>query len=84
MMMNQDEINQKEWENPDNWGGPKWFSVYFSKRDSRTWVPKQQPWMGLWLKKATPNLAHTSGVAWLFSIIGLLFLLVIAIAIYAK
>ena len=62
--MEQKEINRTEWSNPDNWGGPRWISVYFSKRDSRTWVPKQIPWMG-W----TLNLAKTRGV--------LLFLLII-------
>jgi len=44
--MNQQMINQAEWENADNWSGPAWLSVYFSKRDSRVWVPKQVPWMG--------------------------------------
>jgi uncharacterized membrane protein len=55
--MSQKEINNAEWQNPDNWGGPRWISVYFSKKDTRTWVPKQTPWMG-----ATLNLAKTSGV----------------------
>lgn len=82
--MKQEEINQKEWENPDNWGGPKWFSVYFSKRDTRTWVPKQIPWMGLWCKKATPNLAHAWGMLSLFSVFVLIFLLAIVIVVYAK
>ncbi|MGD9020863.1 MAG: DUF5808 domain-containing protein [Lysobacterales bacterium] len=63
----QKSINRTEWSNPDNWGGPRWISVYFSKKDSRTWVPKQIPWMG-W----TLNLAKTSGVlTFLFIIIGL-------------
>ena len=57
--MDQMQINQAEWENPENWGGPRWFSIYFSKRDSRVWVKKQIPWMG-W----TLNLAHTGGVLW--------------------
>jgi len=34
----QDEINQTEWENPDNWT-----TIYFSKKDSRPWVPKKIP-----------------------------------------
>ena len=34
----QDETNQAEWANPDNWT-----TIYFSKKDSRTWVPKQNP-----------------------------------------
>jgi uncharacterized membrane protein len=82
--MNQDEINQQEWENPANWGGPKWISVYFSKRDTRTWVPKQIPGLGLWSKKATPNLAHTWGVLSFLGIFLLLYVLAIAIALYVK
>ena len=62
--MDQKAINQAEWENPDNWGGPRWMSVYFSKKDSRTWVPKQLRWMG-W----TLNLAKTSGVVQFLAIL---------------
>jgi len=32
----QDELNQAEWENPDNWT-----TIYFSKKDSRSWIPKK-------------------------------------------
>ncbi len=60
----QKNTNQAEWENPENWGGPKLLAIYFSKKDSRTWVPKQNPSLG-W----TLNLARTSGVLWLWSII---------------
>ena len=62
--MDQREINKAEWSNPDNWGGPRWISVYFSKKDSRTWVPKQIPIMG-----STLNLAKTSGVIQLLVIL---------------
>lgn len=59
--MTQEEINQAEWENPDNWtSGSKWLCVYFSHRDSRTWVPKRLSWMG-----STLNLAKPGGVGWL-------------------
>ncbi len=59
--MNQDEINKAEWENPDNWtSGSKWLRVYFSRKDSRTWVPKQNQRMG-----STLNLGKSTGVAWL-------------------
>lgn len=65
--VDQKTINSAEWSNPDNWGGPRWISLYFSKKDSRTWVPRQIPWMG-W----TLNLAKTSGVlTFLLIIIGL-------------
>jgi len=59
--MTQDEINKAEWENPDNWTkGSKLLCVYFSHKDSRTWVPKRIPWMG-----STMNLGKPAGVAWL-------------------
>ena len=72
--MNQNEINRAEWENPENWtAGSKWLSVYFSHRDSRTWVPKRPPWMG-----ATINLAKPGGVAWLIGfILGFPFLILL-------
>lgn len=77
--MDQNEINQAEWDNPTNWtDGPKWLCVYFSHKDSRTWVPKRIPWMG-----ATVNLAKPGGVAWLIGfIIGIpLFIVVVSILI---
>jgi uncharacterized membrane protein len=62
--MTENETNQAEWENPDNWGGPDWMAIYFSKRDTRTWVPKKLPWMG-W----TLNLGRDAGVRWLIGIL---------------
>jgi len=35
--MNQDDINQHEWKNPQNWS----FIVYHSQRDGRMLVPKR-------------------------------------------
>ncbi len=58
--MTQEETNRAEWQNPENWGGPDWMAVYFSKCDTRTWVPKRLSWMG-W----TLNLARDGGVYWL-------------------
>lgn len=72
----QRKINREQWRNPENWGGPKWLCVYFSKRDSRVWVPKRIPWMG-W----TLNLAKNGGVYWLFLLILFLVLLPIVICI---
>ena len=57
--MTQNEINQAEWENPDNWTGPKWLSIYFSKKDSRCFVSKQIRALG-----PTMNLGKASGFAW--------------------
>lgn len=38
--MNQDEINQAEWNDRKNWS----FIVYHSERDTRMWVPKRFGW----------------------------------------
>jgi hypothetical protein len=62
-MTHQDQINQAEWENPDNWGGPDLIAVYFSKKDTRTWVPKKNPRAG-WVQ----NLATRSGVYWFWGL----------------
>ena len=59
----QKEINQAEWLNDENWGTPKAMAVYFSKKDTRVWVPQQKPSRG-W----TLNLARTGGVLWLAGI----------------
>ena len=58
--MNQQDIDTEEWNNPDNWSGPAWLCFYFSKQDSRTWVPKRIPSLG-W----TLNLGKNAGVFWL-------------------
>ena len=63
--MNQDIINDAEWRNPDNWSAvPDIFTMYFSNKDSRTWVPKRIPSMGV-----TINLAKPGGVAFLYGVI---------------
>jgi uncharacterized membrane protein len=54
------EINEKEWQNPDNWGAPFGLGFYFSKKDSRVWVPKRYKWMG-W----TLNMAKTASILWI-------------------
>ena len=74
--MTQDEINRSEWANAQNWSsGPKWLCVYFSHKDSRTWVPKRIPWMG-----GTLNLAKANGVAWLVGfLVGIPLLIILII-----
>ncbi len=52
----QDEINQAEWENNHNWS-----SIYFSKRDSRTYVPKRNPRHGWTINFGSPN-----GARWIY------------------
>lgn len=76
--MNQDTINETEWKDASNWTGPQWLSVYFSKRDSRVWVPKQIPALG-W----TLNLGKPAGVFWLTALIVGLPLSVLAIFVFA-
>lgn len=54
--MNQQEINDAEWRNPENWSGRRktWLAVYFSQKDSRLIVPKSVPVMGWTLNFAKP------------------------------
>lgn len=52
----QDAINEKEWKNPDNWS-----TIYFSKRDSRSSVPKRNPKHG-----TTINFGHPKGSLWIY------------------
>ncbi|MEI6168897.1 MAG: DUF5808 domain-containing protein [bacterium] len=67
--MEQKEINQAEWSDPANWS----CGFYFSKKDSRTWVPKSIPWMG-W----TLNIGKPAGACWLLGfIIGLPVLIIL-------
>jgi len=68
----QSEINQSEWENSDNWS-----SIYFSKKDSRTWVPKRNPKHG-W----TINFGSSSGSKWIYYFFIMFFLLGSFLAIF--
>lgn len=52
----QSEFNQAEWENPDNWT-----TIYFSKKDARTWVPKHNPRHG-----STINFGSPAGSRWIY------------------
>lgn len=71
--MNQEETNRAEWANPDNWS----VGLYFSKRDSRTWVPKPIPWMG-W----TVNLGKRAGACWMLGLlVGLPLLIVVLMSV---
>jgi uncharacterized membrane protein len=70
------ERNDREWANPENWGGPAWCALYFCKRDSRVIVPKRHR-IG-W----TFNLARTAGVLWFTGL--LLFAILVPIAILMR
>lgn len=61
--MTQDQINQAEWENTANWSSTL-FGVYFSKRDTRVWVPKRIPSWG-W----TLNLGNPAAAWWLVGLL---------------
>ena len=72
--MDQEQINQAEWENPANWSGPRWLALYFSKTDTRTLVPKRIPLMG-W----TVNLGRTGGMLLLLAVlVGMPLLVILA------
>ena len=77
--MNQKAINETEWKDASNWTGPQWLSVYFSKRDSRVWVPKQIPALG-W----TLNLGQRAGVFWMTAFVIGMPLAVLAIIAFAE
>lgn len=55
--MNIKTLNKNEWHNPDNWSGMGLFGIYFSKADTRIWVPKATPAFG-W----TLNFGHRYSV----------------------
>lgn len=62
--MSQVEIDDAEWANPDNWV----FDVfYFSRRDSRSFVPKRG---GNEMLGATINFARPAGVLLLCGFLG--------------
>ena len=52
--IDQDAVNQREWERPGNWTG--WFGTYSSPRDSRWFVPNRTGGLG-----SMPNTAHLAG-----------------------
>jgi uncharacterized membrane protein len=77
--MSQHEINHQEWANPENWSDSL-IGFYFSKRDSRTFVPKRNPSMG-W----TLNLAHSKGAWWMLALmIGPLLIMTTILALSAR
>ena len=61
----QEEINQAEWENPDNWS-----TIYFSKKDTRPCVPKRIPKHG-W----TINFGSPTGARWIYYVFLMFFVL---------
>lgn len=68
--------NNNEWRNPDNWSRPGLFGIYFSKKDTRVWVPKSLPVLG-W----TINFGHRNAVFWMGALLLIPALVVVAIAL---
>ena len=66
--MSQVEIDDAEWQNPANWRAGVF---YFSRRDSRSFVPKRNPALGV-----TVNFARPAGVGFLVGV--LLFVLLVS------
>jgi hypothetical protein len=77
ILARQQEINHTEWLSPDNWGGPKALAVYFSKKDTRVWIPQHKPSIGY-----TLNLAHKGGVLWLVGICIGIILVMVAVTVF--
>lgn len=65
--MSQLELDEAEWQNPTNWRGG---AFYFSRRDSRAFVPKRHSKLGV-----TVNFARPAGIGFLVGV--LLFALVV-------
>jgi hypothetical protein len=57
--MTQDDINREESANPANWSDGEW-SLYFSKRDRRLWVPTREN-----ATSWTFNFGHRNAALWL-------------------
>lgn len=71
--MTQQEINEAERKNPDNWTGPKWMSIYFSKKDSRCFAPKQ-------IKTPGPTMNLGSPAGYICFLIGIAVMVIIVFA----
>ncbi|NNE43764.1 MAG: hypothetical protein HKN12_06130 [Gemmatimonadetes bacterium] len=66
----QQERNEKEWNDPNNWLGPRWLgAIYSSDRDTRVFVPKRYQKVG-----RTPNLGTFGGRLFLFGTLGVVVL----------
>ena len=64
--MRQTEIDDAEWANPANWHA----GLYFSRRDSRSFVPKRgNPMLG-----ATINFARPAGYGFLLGVVAFVIL----------
>lgn len=62
------ERDEAEWRNPANWHGG-WLGIYYSKRDSRSFVPKRNPNFGV-----TINFARKEGIVLLLCVLAVVLL----------
>jgi uncharacterized membrane protein len=69
--MSQRERDDEEWNDPANWHGGI-LGIYYSKRDSRSFVPKRNPLMGV-----TINFARPGGIVFLFLILAFAVIMVV-------
>jgi uncharacterized membrane protein len=79
-MDNQDSVNEQEWANAENWNSA--IGLYFSKRDTRVWVPKRERELG-W----TLNLARGAGAAWFISLLlapAVIALVLVAVSVHCR
>ncbi|HEU5175116.1 MAG TPA: hypothetical protein VFT96_10220 [Gemmatimonadaceae bacterium] len=66
--MSQVEIDDAEWKKAANWRGGM---IYFSRRDSRPFVPKRNADMGI-----TVNFAHPTGILFVVGVVAFAGLLI--------
>ena len=72
--------NKNEWQQAGNWSRMGLFGIYFSKADTRLFVPKATPAFG-W----TLNFGHRHAVPWLSALILLPVVFTVAIlSIFTK
>jgi hypothetical protein len=90
--MTQKEIDIQEWKNPDNWSDG-FFKAYFSKKDSRVFVPSRIfQWWGesphFVFNPSTINMGHRRGAMWSMIIWGIIciafFVLALGSAIFGQ
>lgn len=62
--LSQSERDDAEWQNATNWHGG-WLGIYYSRADSRSFVPKRNPIMGF-----TINFARPGGIVFLVVTLG--------------
>jgi uncharacterized membrane protein len=71
----QDQINDREWNDPANW---HYGLIYSSGRDSRDWVPKRSLF-GRRRYGGTPNFAKQSARRYMLLMVGLALVLFLAV-----